>query len=51
MRYPGLITISAAILSLGLTLGAAPQLAEAGKACKKLNSPLKNPGIRLHRTG
>lgn len=35
MRHLGLITISAAILSFGLTLGAAPQEAWAG-ACSKI---------------
>ncbi len=44
MRYLGLITISAAILSFGFTLGAAPQPAEAGKACNRLN--LNSPCIR-----
>ncbi len=44
MRYLRLITISAAILSFGLTLGAAPQPAEAGKACNRLN--LNSPCIR-----
>jgi hypothetical protein len=39
MRYLGLITISAAILSFGLTLGAAPQPAEAGKACNRARLP------------
>ena len=36
MRYLGLITISAAILSFGLTLGASPQPAEAG-ACANIS--------------
>ena len=44
MRQLGLITIPAAILSFGLTLGAAPQPAEAGKACNRLN--LSSPCIR-----
>ena len=39
MRYLGLITIPAAILSFGLTLGAAPQPAEAGKACQRARLP------------
>jgi hypothetical protein len=49
MRYLGLITISAAILSFGLTLGAAPQPAEAGKACNRAGLPspcIKKSDIR-----
>jgi hypothetical protein len=36
MRHLGIIAISAAILSFGLTMSVAPQPAEAGKACKRL---------------
>jgi hypothetical protein len=41
-----LTTISAAILSFGLTLGAAPQPAEAGKACNRARLP--SPCIRAN---
>ncbi|MDH3473840.1 MAG: hypothetical protein OEM59_09105 [Rhodospirillales bacterium] len=44
MRYLGRITITAAILGFGLALGAAPQLAEAGRACNKLG--LSSPCIK-----
>jgi hypothetical protein len=43
MRLLGTVTISAVILSFGLTLSAALQPAEAGKVCKKLK--LKSPCI------
>jgi len=36
MRHLGLFTLSAALLCFGLTLGAAPHPAGAGKVCKKL---------------
>ena len=39
MRYLKLSTLFMLPIAFGLTLGAAPQPAEAGKACKRLNLP------------